>query len=65
MCHRWAAIEGSEKKIVHHRVPLFLEGILEQDFDRISCSLVFLSFRHGGSSGLRGLTPYTLAALGT
>ena len=29
-------------KVIHHRIPLFLEGLLEQYFDRISCSLVFL-----------------------
>ena len=37
-------------KFIHHHVPLFLEGLLDQDFDKIFCSLVFLSFRHVGSS---------------
>ena len=39
------------RKFIHHCVPLFLKGLLKQYFDRISCSLVFLFFRHGRSSG--------------
>jgi hypothetical protein len=42
-------------KVVHHRVPLFLEGLLEQHFDRISYSLIFLFFPHGRSSGFARL----------
>jgi hypothetical protein len=38
-------------KFVHHRVPLFLEGLLEKHFDRISCSLIFIFFPHVRASG--------------
>ena len=31
-------------KVIHHWVPLFLEGLLDQYFERISCSLFFLFF---------------------
>jgi len=35
-------------KVIHHRVPLFLEGFLEQYFDRISYPSSFFSSPMGG-----------------
>jgi hypothetical protein len=43
------------REAVHHRVPLSLERFFEQDFDGISCPLVFLLVRHGRPSGFARL----------
>ena len=41
--------------VIHHHVPLILKVLLEQYFDKIFCSLAFLSFRHGRPSGFARL----------
>jgi hypothetical protein len=38
-------------KILHHFVPLSLESLLKQHIDIIVCSIVFISFHHGGFLG--------------
>ena len=35
------------EKVIHYHVHLFLEGLLDQYFDRIYCSLISLFFFHG------------------
>ena len=42
-------------KFIHHCVPLFLEGLLEQYFDRISYSLIFLFVPRGRPWGFARL----------
>ena len=37
-------------EVIHHRVPLFFKGLLEQHFDRIFYALVFLFAPHGWPS---------------
>ena len=41
-------------KVIHHRIPLFLEGLLEKYFDRISYSLIFILSPMGDCRGLWG-----------
>ena len=43
------------RKLIHHHIPLFLEGLLKQHFDRIYCSLIFPLFHQGRSSGFARL----------
>jgi len=53
MCCLLASNEGYGK-VIHHFIPLILEGFFEQHFDKISYSLIFIFPTMGGSWCRRG-----------